>query len=438
MLSDKLIKIFFVIAVFTVSFDILFVINIGPNLRITQLFSFIFICHFLVSLFYKKTFKPLGYQSLLLWAIFIITFIPNSGYLPKGMGYAAWLVMNIGLIFAIVHIIPNLKNLDFFISWYLYSFVFVSTFGLIQFVGGFFGFGEYLLITTWWIPGVIPRINGFSYEPSFFASYILIGWIMFSYFLKHKLDIIPIYRMKFFYVILTSALLLSGSRMVLIFMLLWFLQFPAVTIWRLLSLSSYKKDLKTITGSLLLMFFVISSVNYIVENNSADGSGILFEVTQGIGLGGVSSHSIDTRLDGVKKVIEIFKQSPIIGYSLGGLSSAIAINEGLSVNDFSSSKIEGNGVFLEVLAASGIIGFIPFCIYVFLLCWSPFKLAKSLPDQRLSFLLKGLAVALIFELAILQPNQNILRPYLWLHIAILSAVYAIARNKFIESQSHKY
>jgi len=39
-------------------------------------------------------------------------------------------------------------------------------------------------------------------------------------------------------------------------------------------------------------------------------------------------------------------------------------------------------------------------------------------------------MALVFEWAILQLNQNILRLYLWVHIALLATVFAAARRQY--------
>jgi glycerol-3-phosphate acyltransferase PlsY len=87
---------------------------------------------------------------------------------------------------------------------------------------------------------------------------------------------------------------------------------------------------------------------------------------------------------------------------------------------------EGMAVFAEVLAASGIIGVIPFIVYIWRITVAPLKLAAKTRDVNLKNLLLGLGYALIIELMILQFNQNILRLYLWLHISILSATYALA------------
>ena len=45
------------------------------------------------------------------------------------------------------------------------------------------------------------------------------------------------------------------------------------------------------------------------------------------------------------------------------------------------------------------------------------------------YILISLVIALIMELVILQFNQNILRPYLWLHIAMLSAYFNIYKGE---------
>jgi hypothetical protein len=419
MLPPILLKIFFVLGVFTVSFDILFVMNVGPNIRASQLFFLVIIFNSFGSLLFKRVVIPKGIISLLLWLFFIILFIPNSGFIPKGIGYALWLILNIAIIFSLVQTISNVNDLRFYISWYVYSFVFVASFGLIQFFGGLYGYGNQLLVETWWVPGILPRINGFSYEPSFFATYLLIGWVMVAYFLKHHIYLIPVARLRVFFLVMTLALCLSGSRLGLLFMLFWYLQYPIVSFIRLLTTCLYQKDFT------ILFISIATPLIAIYTYNVAASSDLFQALAFGVGLGGVSSHSISDRVSGFYGLIQIFMDSPIIGYSLGGLSYALGNLEGINVTNFSEAKLEGNGVFLEVLAASGIFGFIPFCVYIYSICLSPFSLAKKQSNHEVSGLLRALALALVFELAIIQPNQNILRPYLWLHIAILSAVYAV-------------
>jgi len=130
--------------------------------------------------------------------------------------------------------------------------------------------------------------------------------------------------------------------------------------------------------------------------------------------------------------------SPLIGYSLGGISSALGELRGSPVTSLALAKQNGGmSVFAEVLAASGIVGFIPFMIYIAQIILKPLKLARIGISPEIKILLRAMAFSLLFELFILQFNQNILRPYLWLHISILSSIYAVAiKEKWIVSANH--
>jgi len=46
--------------------------------------------------------------------------------------------------------------------------------------------------------------------------------------------------------------------------------------------------------------------------------------------------------------------------------------------------------------------------------------------------LRALVLALVFEWAILQFNQNILRLYLWVHIAVLATVFSAVQRQYGE------
>ena len=150
---------------------------------------------------------------------------------------------------------------------------------------------------------------------------------------------------------------------------------------------------------------------------------ILF-LFDGIGIFGRASHSVDIRTDSMMDTLSLFMNSPFVGYSLGGIGPAIAEMHGVTNIDFETVKVfEGNSIFMEVLAASGIFGVIPFVMFVLHIVRKPFLLARRLTSEQ-SKILVALTLSLIFEFAILQFNQVILRPYLWMHIAVLAACYS--------------
>ena len=76
--------------------------------------------------------------------------------------------------------------------------------------------------------------------------------------------------------------------------------------------------------------------------------------------------------------------------------------------------------------AGGAIGFIFFIWWMFRLFQCSFQLSRHLRRHSFdteSIVLDGLRVALIAELLILILSQNILRPYLWILIGMLNALY---------------
>ena len=120
--------------------------------------------------------------------------------------------------------------------------------------------------------------------------------------------------------------------------------------------------------------------------------------------------------------------SPFYGYGLGGINAEAMRTEGMTIDEM---KALGRGastgnVFLEVLAATGLIGTVLFLTYGWQL------VAPSLLPQKggksKDFIQLALVVALIGECMILAMNQNILRNYAWLHVAVLSC-YASKKNE---------
>jgi len=416
---------FLVAALFTSSFDIFLVLNLGFNFRITQILLLIPIGLAVANIVQKKrAIWPLGFGWLLLWTMIIITFVPNTYFLARSIGYALWLLFNVFAIFAFVQFISTPSKAVGLVRWYVYSFVFVAVFGLIQFVSPLAGLGNNLLITQWWFYGILPRVNGFSYEPSYFATYLLMGWVVCAYLLQSKSTLFTRTHLQFYFLTISLALVLSTSRMGILMMLIWYIQYPLQLLVRL-GLGHFNKRFFRITIIVLgVMLFLILLVIFVI------GLDKLLFLFSGLGIFDTSSHSISERKVRMMDTLSLFINSPVIGYSLGGIGPAIAHLHGVTNIDFVAVKTyEGMCIFLEVLAASGLFGFIPFAIFIFLMVSRPLRLARKVLSEQ-SKILVALTLALIFELVILQFNQNILRPYLWLHLAVLAASYSVFKRRY--------
>ena len=126
----------------------------------------------------------------------------------------------------------------------------------------------------------------------------------------------------------------------------------------------------------------------------------------------INDESKDTYLQNENNY-PIFKESPILGYGLGGVDPMMAQHLGIRY----STEINGlaTSVAGEILVATGIA--------------TVFILLYFCKLQTPSSILRGLVIALNFELMILVFNQNILRPYLWMHLAVISASIKCLREQ---------
>jgi len=428
-----LLRIFCYLALLTISFDIFLVIPAGFNIRVSQLFLVVPMVAVLADGVRRgKVHVPLGTQWLVMWCLFVLAFIPNTTFLSRSLGYGAWLIFNILMIFVFVRLFDTWDKCLSLVKWFIVTFALIASFGLVQFVFPLFGLPA-PLVQQWWFPDKLARINGFSYEPSYYATYMIIGWVICASLLDSKVRITFFKRSTLLsiFVLLTTALVLCSSRMGWIIMAMWYVRYPLLFIKRLVSGSLNIHYLRT---SIALCLVVVAGGIIVVDKIGSDK--MLFLV-EGLGLFEASSHSSTARTNEFKDTLQLFLDSPFIGYSLGGIAAALGNERGVLVDSFELAKEhEGMNVFAETLAASGILGFIPFAIYIGVLFVKPFRLASSVANPEKSIILASLLFALFFELLILQMNQNILRPYLWALIAILSCFYHVIKNVAVGNDYH--
>ena len=411
---------FIILISLTVSSDLFLVFNVGGfALRFPQLITILLAIGWVCAIIKKGVIKiPLGGLYLLLWAFVIVATIPNTTFLTRSLGYAFWLALNIVLIFAVVYFVNTENKAQTLFKWYLYSFVVLSIFGIIQFILPIVGLPA-PYITQWWTDG-IPRVNGFSYEPSYYATYLITGWVMMFYLMfDGKSTLFTRRKIMIFLSITTLALVLSSSRMGILVMGVWVARYGLLFLKGLLMDTVKVKHLfivaaATCSGIVLVGALILSGDTTLLA---------------GTGLGGTPAHSVDIRSTDLEDTINVIKENPIYGVSLGGVAPAIGGTYGVTVtNQEVAKEYEGLAVFVEVLAASGFIGFIPFVLYIVTMIYRPFKRAAVIQNLAQKDMLRSMTYALMCLLLILQLNQNILRPYLWFHIACLCAIYAVARG----------
>ena len=104
---------------------------------------------------------------MLIWAVLVLLFTFNTVLPSINLGYNLWLIFNILVIFSIVRLIKDKDMLFRIFRLYIISFIAMGIIGILQFLCGVIGIDN-VYITQWWVPGVLPRVNGFSFEPSYY------------------------------------------------------------------------------------------------------------------------------------------------------------------------------------------------------------------------------------------------------------------------------
>lgn len=405
----------------TSSFDVAFNLKLGGfNIRTCYFLSFVLLATLAAE--HLARLKPwrikiLGFTPLLIWLGFQFAFAFQSVFLSRTIGYVMWLIFNLLMVEAIRQTIENLP-VNRVLRVYLLSFALLAVFGLIQFAFGLVGIS--LFTAQWWVLNHLPRVNGLSYEPSYFSSYMLIGWVL-CYFLTRKNTFLFSRQVQLGLLALMGvSIFLSTSRMGIVFVM-------AILGWDLGKMFINALITKKISRrNLLLQIVFVSAIVGTLMYVFADETRTK-RYLQGTGVRAGDSFSRDERMRQMEQVVTVFLKSPFIGYSLGGVSPAIAESEGEIIdNQEDAKKFEGLNIYLEVLAASGVIGFLFFAWFMWRLLEQPRWLAKLLKRQMRnheSTLLNSIFGAMVAELLILALNQNILRPYLWIAIGLTNALY---------------
>jgi len=419
---------------FTSSFDSFLSIDLGPNIRIAQLVALALIAAAMLTHRMGLTMEmPLGAPWLLAWCCIQLVFVPVATFWQKSLAYCMWLVMNIALSFAMTNVFSgNMMRLQTLLKIYLSSFVFAASFGIVQFVLPIAG-GPALLVEQWWLPGRVPRVNGFSFEPSYYATYLILGLVCLGSLRRSGVTEFRSRKWAFAYLLLIIAMILCSSRIGIVFVLL------ELSIRPLLSLAKVVRRPSSllgfhVSGRRILIVTACVWMAYVAIGKVIDWFGdepdTIRIVVSGTGLLGTASHSVDEREEHFEDTLHAITDHPWMGSSLGGVTESIASYVGNMPQNFEETKrFEGQSTFAEVVAASGIPGSIPFFCFIVIYLAAPLKLARTASPFQAAWL-RALVLSLVFEWAILQFNQNILRLYLWVHIAVLATVFAAIRSQY--------
>jgi len=421
----KLVHWVFGVCLFTSSCDVILNFNLGGSFRLAQILM-IFICLAAVARIVQdgRILWPRGATAISLWVVVQLIFLPLAGVLSIGLMFFALLVYTVIGLLAIVQLYGQNDMIEPLVKMYLLSFVAVASYGLLQFISPLFGVVA-PFTAQFYVSGKLARINAFSFEPSYFATYMILGWIMVVDLRLSKARIVEGRFWKWAAIGLTAAMFCSTSKGAWAVMLVELAARLTPPVWR-----SFKRLVSS--GKILIWLpnsrVVIAGLVLV----SLFGGGALYLrklhfdplfFLSGTGLAGSASHSLDTRVGDGFDTFHAFEDAPFIGRSVGGVAIYRAHREGIKVTTMEDvRRFWGFPVLLDVLLASGIIGVIPFLVFLYTSTFGSLRMARRYwPDERAKWL-RAMARAMIFEWLMLAADQNLFRIYLWFHFTMVLLV----------------
>lgn len=405
-----------IVGIIFASGDVWPVVRIGFTFRLAQLcvLTAALICLFTKTLIVRSF---AGFKWAYGFLIWIALTLPLSLLMVRSIGYVVWAVTDFLIVQIIVQCFDNEQTFKTLIDWFTASFSIISTFGVLQLILGVMG--HPVLITEWWIKGVLPRVNGLSYEPSYYATYLIAGWIFSNRLLEEGGEYPSRAAQKFCFWSATVALIICGSRMGWLMMILWasfrrLRQLITVMVrWRI------KKSVFRRVPLFVAAVVALLGVGIHYRNRIGDDWTKVDFLLRGLDLVDHSSASSGPRIEQLRWTLEAIAEHPVFGSGIGALPVVIAPHEDAAVWDLKEAKQhEGMSIIPEIFASTGLVG--GFLIVGFALCvFQRYQLAIEKASRSGKAVLSALAWGVIWMLLMLQMNQNFLRIYLFVDLAVL-------------------
>lgn len=416
------------LATLTSSFDIVGSIDFyGGNIKLCFIFLLLVIIGLLPNASSKRLTLSRPEIFLVFWVALNFLFLPNAYEAFRSISYFVWLsILTIYCVVISAYFSTRNGFIKLFKIYYFCFFV-ISVFGMIQFV--LYSMGINICVVqnfNHWA-----RVSACSYEPSYFATYLVAGWAMgiFCYLFKQI-----IYSRILDKIIISSisvCLLLTTSRIIIMCMcfgiFILILYYP-IYCKRITTL--YLVRVATIISFILIVAY--AGIMLI----SGDNNTILLE---GTGLKDTAAGSVDSRMEGIIGYVDLFLNQPLIGYSIGGVAGAVANSKGYSNLTMDSLRDEpgqnsilGSNVTLDIALGTGIIGLLVFLYFMYSISLKQLvyytRSKNQVPNNYITIFFLAASFSLLLEFIALQFNQNILRNYFWLQIALVLTGYKVIKR----------
>ncbi|MBS2030631.1 MAG: O-antigen ligase family protein [Deltaproteobacteria bacterium] len=335
------------------------------------------------------------------------------GGAAKSIGYLAWAAFDaVALVTVILEATPDTKGLQSVLRWWIAGAILNATFGLAQLAMG---------VAHMTVPladqklGEFPRINGFNYEPAYFALYlesvaaVLIGrWLSDR---RKRADAILGVAL-----LVPAALSMSRSG--------W-LGLIVITLVSSCWLTAGLRGRELVIGSMGIATVLCLGLIVLPGRFLARAP-----VMAAAALNPHEQSSSSPRLGMMGQAVEVFRASPVLGVGLGGYAGFIGAHPELEVLHLpktEATRIVTTNLWLEILAETGLVGLFGVLWLVLATLRALWRAARS--RAPVSNWAGGffLSIALVF-VVLYQFNQTLWRLDVWTLLALGWSVVAMCER----------
>jgi O-Antigen ligase len=404
--------------------DVWPVLNVGFTFRFAQLFALAALFVLLAVAPMVKVQQIAGARWMFAYCAWVFVTMPFSLYVERSFAYAFWTLADTLIIATFAHYFATPDDFRRLLRWFILSFNILALFGLLQF--GLSLFGRDLFVAQWWIEGRLARINGLSYEPSYYATYMVPGWILSLYLLEKKAAGVNVRLVKACAWLSTAALILCTSRTGWMMMAAWLALRGGLFLWR----TYLSGRLSTVAARRIGAGVVVCAVLTLTFGKTLlDHADDLSFLGAGIGLfGQTTTHSSDDRADAFLMTWRAFLEHPLVGTGVGAVPAEVSAQRGSIVMTLEDAKQnEGFSLVMEILASTGLIGGALLGMFWFH-ALGEFRIVCRRVSELDRYSLWAILWALIWLALSMFLNQNFLRLYIFVDIAVfVSGLVAFRR-----------
>lgn len=401
----------------------------GVTLKMNQVAGLILISVLFYKLIYKKIKIDFDPQTILFILYLLVSFISilGAGNIKRAIYTWIFTVFVILVAYSVSRLLDNKKYLEKSEKVLYWITFFVCIFGFYQFIGSTLGMpDDYVLLRDVYgdITKIVlgfPRVQAFSLEPLYLANFLLIPFSLFyaKYLFKADKKYLGIILLISIIFILTFSrgIYIAGISVIILFFIFGIFTKKIKNTLILLS---------TVTFGIIIGISLITASSAIVNKGTSKLNTAKKHATEI----NEKSKSVSERKVSWDHAIAAFKEKPIFGIGIGNFGP-------WELNYPKEAPVGGwnivNNETLEILAETGIIGFVSLISALLLMFYNGFLLFFRTESKEIKYWSLGLLISLVGISIQYQSFSTLYIVHIWVVIGMLIALSNINKKINIES-----